>query len=214
MTLNTLEAAVATLAFLGPGALFYFTVSMFFPQRLERQQTIILRSLAFSVINYAIWFWVIYLIVTHSLFSEHVILTVVAWVVIIFLSPILLGLLLVYLNEQDVVGRVFRRVGLNPIHPVPTSWDYKFRNTRGDRWVSVRMVDGSEAAGYFGSNSFASNGTAERDLYLEDVYRVADDGQWQRVPGSDGVLIPGEHIMHIEFWNQDQEGYGEDEQAQ
>ena len=33
---------------------------MFFPQRLERQQTIILRSLAFSVINYAIWFWVIY----------------------------------------------------------------------------------------------------------------------------------------------------------
>ena len=38
MTLNTLEAAIATLAFLGPGALFYFTVSMFFPQRLERQQ--------------------------------------------------------------------------------------------------------------------------------------------------------------------------------
>ena len=35
MTLNTLEAAVATLSFLGPGALFYFTVSMFFPQQLE-----------------------------------------------------------------------------------------------------------------------------------------------------------------------------------
>ena len=211
MTLNTLEAAVATLAFLGPGALFYFTVSMFFPQRLERQQTIILRSIAFSVINYAIWFWVIYLIFEHSLFLEHVILTIAAWFVIIFVSPILLGLLLVFLNERNVIGRTFRRVGL---HPIATSWDYKFRGTRGDRWVSVRMNDGSEVAGYFGSSSFASSESAERDLYLEDVYRVADDGQWQRVPGSDGVLIPGEHIMHIEFWNQDEEGYGEDEQAQ
>ncbi len=210
MTLNTLEAAVATLAFLGPGALFYFTVSMFFPQRLERQQTIILRSLAFSVINYAIWFWAIYLIVTRSLFSEHLILTVATWFAIIFVSPILLGFLLVYLNERNVIGRIFRRVGLNPIHPIATSWDYKFRDTRGDRWVSVRMDDGSEVAGYFGSSSFASSESAERDLYLEDVYRVADDGQWQRVSGSDGVLVRGEHIIHIEFWNQDQEGYGED----
>ena len=211
MTLNTLEAAFATFAFLGPGALFYLTVSMFFPQRLERQQTIILRSLAFSVINYAIWFWAIYLIFTRSLFSEQLILIAVAWFLIIFVSPILLGLLFVYLNERNVIGGIFRRVGLNPAHPIATSWDYKFRGTRRDRWVSVRMDDGSEVAGYFGSNSFASSESAERDLYLEDVYRIADDGQWQRVPGSDGVLIPGEHIIHIEFWSQDQEGYGEDE---
>ena len=145
---------------------------------------------------------------------KYVILTIASWFVIIFVSPILLGLLLVFLNERNVIGRTFRRVGLHLIHPIATSWDYKFRGTRGDRWVSVRMNDGSEVAGYFGSSSFASSESAERDLYLEDVYRVADDGQWQRVPGSDGVLIPGEHIMHIEFWNQDEEGYGEDEQAQ
>jgi hypothetical protein len=65
--------------------------------------------------------------------------------------------------------------------------------------VLVTLADGSTVAGIFSARSFASSDAAERDLFLEQLYRVEDDGPWQPVPMNRGVWIRGEAIRAIEF---------------
>ena len=48
----------------------------------------------------------------------------------------------------------------------------------------VTLVDGSTVAGAFEERAFASPDRAERDLFLQRVYRVEGDGPWQPVPMS------------------------------
>ncbi|HEV8640144.1 MAG TPA: DUF6338 family protein [Methylomirabilota bacterium] len=88
--------------------------------------------------------------------------------------------------------------GLHRPHPVPTAWDYVFSHSTGS-WVLVTLADGSTVAGIFSARSFASSDAAERDLFLEQLYRVEDDGPWQPVPMNRGVWIRGEAIRAIEF---------------
>lgn len=66
-------------------------------------------------------------------------------------------------------------------------------------WVLVTLVDGSTVAGLFSARSLASSDASERDLFLERLYDVGDDGPWQPVPMSRGVWIRGEAIRAIEF---------------
>ena len=51
----------------------------------------------------------------------------------------------------------------------------------------------------FSARSFASSDPSDRDLYLEQIYKIEDDGLWQPVPMNRGVWIRGEAIRTIEF---------------
>lgn len=47
--------------------------------------------------------------------------------------------------------------------------------------------------------AFLSSDPSDRDLYIEEIYEVEDDGPWQPVPMNRGVWIRGEAIRTIEF---------------
>src|SRR5437660_12752474 len=102
------------------------------------------------------------------------------------------------LSQRAVVRRLLARYGVYTVHPVPTAWDYVFSHSTGS-WVLVTLTDGSTVAGVFSARSFASSDAAERDLFLERLCKVEDDGHWQPVPMNRGVWIQGEDIRAIEF---------------
>ena len=52
---------------------------------------------------------------------------------------------------------------------VPTSWDYKFFKTQHPVYVKIRLKNGEQILGYFGTGSFASSDDKERDIYLEKI---------------------------------------------
>lgn len=81
----------------------------------------------------------------------------------------------------------------------PSAWDYFFDRTR-PLFLLVTLNDGGTVTGRFGSRSLASPGRGDRDLYVESVYTVADDGPWTEAPWNAGIWIPGREIKHIEFW--------------
>lgn len=83
---------------------------------------------------------------------------------------------------------------------IPTAWDYVFRSLEGKTWTLVTLQDGRVVAGLFGPGSFASDTAGERDLFLEAVYTVGEDGLWSLSPYSRGILLKGEEIAHIEFF--------------
>jgi hypothetical protein len=204
MLLNGFDTLFYTLAFIVPGFVMQSTFSIFVPRKAEESQRSFLRFVYFSCINYSIWSWLIYLIIKTNFSKFHPIKTALIWSIIIFFSPIVLGLIAGYCSNKEVIRKCLQRMGLNPIHVIPSSWDYKFSKISKPTWVLVTLKDGSMIAGVFWSNSFASSDKDERDLYIEKIYKIPDEGPWQPISNNDGILINRDQIKHIEFWNDEQ----------
>lgn len=205
MTISGFDALFYTIGFLVPGFVWNAAVSALLPQKGEQPQISFVRFLTFSCMNYALWSWLVYLLVKSEFFTKHPVRSACAWGLIILVSPMLLGLLTGHLSQNETALHIMRRLGLRPIHPIPSAWDYKFSLTTSPAWILVTMKDGSKVGGVFGSRSFASSDTAERDLYVQEVYRVTENGQWQKAERNDGILLRAEQIRHVEFWR-DEEG--------
>jgi hypothetical protein len=193
------DVAFYTLAFLVPGFIMNLTLSLFSPHRVEDSEVSLLRFLTMSSVNYAVWSWLIYWVIRTDFFTQHPIRTAAIWCVLILLSPIGLALVFARVQQNDAIRRALRRMGFNPMHPSPTAWDYKFGSITEHIWVIVSLKDGSSVAGLYGSKSMTSSEEAERDIYLEEVHRASRHGKWKRISGSDGILIMGGEISHIEF---------------
>jgi len=99
---------------------------------------------------------------------------------------------------RTAVRRLLARYGIYTVHPVPTAWDYVFSQSAGS-WMIITLADASTVAGVFSARSFASSDPSDRDLYLEQIYKIEDDGLWQPVPMNRGGRIRGEAIRAIEF---------------
>ncbi len=200
--INNFDMMFYTLAFVVPGFITYTFLSIFVPQKNEQATNLLLKSLYFSCLNYALWFWLIFIIVKTNYYQLHQYRTISLWIVIILISPVIMGLTLGILSKKDAIRKLLQRIGFNTIHPIPTGWDYKFSNINNAIWILVTLKDDSTISGYFGGNSFASSDNTERDVYIEKVYKIDNNNLWNEVPRSDGILIKGDQIKYIEFFNE------------
>ena len=157
-----------------------------------------MRFLTLSAFNYAFWSWLIYLLFVRAGVLAQPWAAALAWFFVLLISPVAFGVATGLLSQRAIVRQLLARYGVYTVHPVPTAWDYVFSHSTGS-WVLVTLADGSTIAGVFSARSFASSDAAERDLFLEQLYKVEDDGPWQPVPMNRGVWIRGEAIRAIEF---------------
>ncbi|HEX8232366.1 MAG TPA: DUF6338 family protein [Caulobacteraceae bacterium] len=118
------------------------------------------------------------------------------------LVPVTIGLMLAVANQWELGRRLANRIGLNPIHGIPTAWDWSFHQASSGAWLLITLKDGSEVAGLYGEQSFASTSPAERDIYLERVYARVDGGAWEPLPEDRGILLRGEEIRFVEFFGE------------
>jgi hypothetical protein len=202
VSIGNADTVFYTLAFVVPGFVLHSTLALLIPQKSERADLSLLRFLTLSCLNYAAWSWLVYLLGTAPFFTSHVVRSALAWGWIVLGSPVAMGLVFARLSQRDVMRRMLQRLGFNPVHVIPTAWDYKFSQTP-PLWVLVTMKDGSTVAGWFGSRSFASSEPRGRDLYIQEVYRPGDGDMWQPVPGTAGILVQGDQVKHVEFWSDD-----------
>jgi Family of unknown function (DUF6338) len=91
-----------------------------------------------------------------------------------------------------------RRLGIKPVHRVPTSWDFAF-DSEQDLLLVVTLKDGSRVAGYYGRRSHSGYGTKTRDLFLEERWDFTDDGARLEgpAPGSIGVWVGADDIVAV-----------------
>ena len=132
-----------------------------------------------------------------------------SWIIWLFMVPIVVGLVLA------LTGSHFRdflmKIGLKPVHPIPSAWDWKFSNV-SEQWVLVTLSDGSQVAGLLGVESFVSDDPAERDIYIDQVYTFdPNSGKWTEA-GRKSILVAGGQVKTVEFWPYDagQESGNED----
>jgi hypothetical protein len=126
------------------------------------------------------------------------------YLAVVFGGPLVLGLILGINIQQDLSRRFLSRIGLSTVHPVPTAWDWKF-NRGTEEWVLVTLKNGTRFAGFYGPLSFTASILDERDMYIQWVYEIGDDGIWSPA-GEQGVLITAGEISTIEFWPYRSEG--------
>ncbi len=200
MDFSTIDAIYYALAFVVPGFVAHSVLSTFQRARAEQWEASLLRFLTLSAINYALWSWLVYLL----LYSEYKFASqwpvAALWGFVILIAPVLLGIALGYSSQKYWVRRWLQRIGLRPIHVVPTAWDWRFGRMEGAHWLLITFNDGSTLAGLFGGHSFASSDPGERDIYVEQVYSVAENGEWARGPEGKGILISAKDISSVEFW--------------
>lgn len=121
------------------------------------------------------------------------------FIFVFIVGPIIIGVLLGVNIQKDYVRGVLRKASLFAIHPIPTAWDWKFTTLTGEQWVLVNLKNGDEIRGLLGSDSFASSDPNDRDLYIQWIYAIDDNGKWAPL-GERGVLIASDEIRTIEFW--------------
>jgi len=206
IALTSFDAVFYAITFLVPGFVMDLTLSIFVPKRLEDLQFSLLRFLTLSCVNYAVWSWLIYLIFfTTDREVLSVFYTALSLGVVVFISPIVIGVLLGYFSQKEWIKKILNKLGLNTISSIRTSWDHKFSKTNESVWLIVTLKDGSTVAGYFGNNSFVSSIDSERDLYIEEIYKIDTNESWERLIPPCSILLKGEEIKYIEFWSDKQE---------
>jgi hypothetical protein len=198
MKLENLANLYFVIAVFVPGFIYSGVLSRFVTLREQRaKETIFLQYLVATSVNYGVCSPAIYLLVVENWLWDRPVCRAMIWAAIIFLVPILIALVSAKITQQDGLKWLYKLLGLRPINPIPTGWDWIFSRDE-PCFVLVTLKDRTEIAGYFGPKSLASSDPDRRDLYLEAVYTIPEDGPWQLVERSKGVYIAGADISMVE----------------
>jgi hypothetical protein len=110
-------------------------------------------------------------------------------------------LILAIWSQKEWGRKAARWIGLSPVHDIPAAWDWRFSKLpAGGLFVLITLTEGSRVAGFFGSSSFASSDTGERDIYIEEEYDIDNEEVWTPRQSKVGVMISAREIRHIEFF--------------
>ena len=89
----------------------------------------------------------------------------ICWFTVIVLVPVVTGILLGIEAQKEWTYKFLRYFRLNPIHPIETAWDKKFRNMN-EKWIIIRLKNGNTFGGDYDYRSFSSSDPKERDIYI------------------------------------------------
>ncbi|MFN3775269.1 DUF6338 family protein [Sphingomonas parapaucimobilis] len=117
-----------------------------------------------------------------------------------YITPLFIGLAIVWFDQSEWFYTICSKAGFRLAHHIPAAWDYAFSKLSRGTFVWVKLNSGTEYAGKMGRSSFASSSTAERDLYLEEVWTIEDNGPWKRKEPKRGVLLCGKDIQRVEIF--------------
>ena len=206
--ITSVEALFIILAFVVPGFVMSVVRSQFATGRPQKGTEQVLGYLALSAINYAVFSWLVFILAATGFPQTHPGWAALLWFVIILIGPALLGAVLGIAIQKDLFRPFFARLRLQPVHVVPTAWDYQFGRLREAHWVLVELKDGSTVAGFFGTHSFASSDPEERDVFIEQVYRIDEDNTWHPMKLGHGTLIARGEVRSVDFWPLDNDQRG------
>lgn len=128
---------------------------------------------------------------------------VVLWgVVTLLIVPASLGIFTGWLSNTRPMDRMLDGIGLGYVDRMPNSWEYVMRLQRAG-FVRIHLKDGEIIGGRYSGNSFAGSAEGSSpDLYLEDVWRLNDQGDFERsLLDNWGVWVAADTMQYVEFFN-------------
>jgi hypothetical protein len=176
--------------FFVPGFISTKIWSLIMPSDYRKISDYLLEVLSYGCINFAIWFYPAYLITKNNNFCWWVYLF---WLIVLFISPILWPIIIRTILMLNLLkGKI--------MHPIAKPWDYFF-GTGEACYILIHLKSGKLIAGLYGSNSFASSFPSAEELYLEEVWKINEEGEFQdKIDGTSGIWISKESFDYIEIF--------------
>ncbi len=176
-----------------PGFLSMKVFSLFHPRDRVRLKDDLLEAVAFGIVNFALLSWPIARLAEPGFSTTNPFQAYFLIVVVFFVAPVLWPVVLnVFLNWLSA-----RRIILERSQ---TAWDNFFLR-REVCWVLVHLGDGRRIGGWFGENSYASLYPDSGHLYLEQLWRLDDQGAFlEAVEGSQGIVLRPDDYHMIEMF--------------
>ena len=188
------------IAFIIPGFIIIGVTERNIPKRKKDYNLKLLDFFIYSFINAILWAIPIYSIyLNFDWWKIHYIRLWLSIILITIVSPFTISLIIICLNKYDCIRKICNYFDINLIELEPSAWDYKFSKIEAE-WVIVTLTDDSVIAGFMGGLSFASSNEGERDIYINEVYKIDDDNNWKIQTDTNGILIKAENIKYIEFF--------------
>jgi Family of unknown function (DUF6338) len=191
------EALILVLFLFVPGFIFIKLLDTLVPGRRRGfgQEVIDIVSWSFTVL--AVWFFpalVLFRLSDSLPWGLYHLLLLALIVLGIFVTPIVAAYILYRLEGRGYL----KSLGA---HPNPTPWDWFFSNRAGNYFVRFHRKEGKDLGGYFGDNSFAASSPNAQQIYVEEVWRLDEDGKFiERVEGTEGAILSSEDCELIEFF--------------
>ncbi len=114
---------------------------------------------------------------------------------VFFICPVLVALTFSKMRSFQPQSRATARA-------FPTAWDFFFARHQSC-WVLCHFKNGSQIGGYFGPNSSATSYPREPELFLEELWRVDENGRFVEKLDSAGAIVRGGECLWIEFFDND-----------
>ncbi len=208
---TTLEALIIIALVIAPG----FVLATFaswvtaFGERTSDLRFLLPTITAGTIIHVLLSPWTVRLVDFYddrSLRAHNV--EVILWgLVTLLLVPASLGIVTGWLSNTRPIDRLLDGIGLGYIDRMPSSWEYVMRLQRAG-FVRVHLKEGGVIGGRYSGNSFAGSAAGSSpDLYLEDVWRLNDRGDFERsLLDNWGVWIAADTMQYVEFFDDPSQG--------
>ncbi len=188
----TLERLQLFLLVVLPGVIAIKVYDLFYPPEKRDFGSSLLEAVAYGLINLAFWVWPLLHINQKGFMEQHPVWYALLSFCFLVLSPGGLALLAVKARNTRWVGS---RLG----YPTKTAWDDFFKRRR-ECWILFHLKDGKMLGGYFGPKSYASTFPQLPEVYVEEVWRVDQEGRFlEKVEGTLGMVIRPADCERLEF---------------
>lgn len=196
---NILYTIISAIAFLIPGFIITNIIRRVIPKVDKDYKTNVLENFIFSFLNIFLWAIPIYKIyINIEWWNKKILLLWLVCLLIIFLSPIIIAAVIIIFYQKEMFRRLCQYFNVSSIDTEPSAWDFKFKQIENE-WVIITLKDETTIGGYIGVNSFISSNCKERDLYIDEQYKISKNGEWKKVNRTDGIWIKNDEIKYIEF---------------
>jgi hypothetical protein len=153
----------------------------------------------YSVVNLAIWSWA-YIWVTNK-YMDHNISDSMYYLYLLLISlfgGLILSLIVGVIIQKRIIGWLATKLHLNSVDPADSSWDWLFTKYESHQ-ILITLKDNTEICGWYGKNSFTSSDPAERDMFVEYIYKKDENGYYFDNPDNHGLYISKDQIKFIEL---------------
>ncbi len=117
-----------------------------------------------------------------------------------FVVPVLLGIMSAYVERRGWLADALAKMGLQPMAKNPSPWAASWIFHQGViPLVSVTLKDGQIIYGQFGPEASASVTHGNRDVFLDALYALDENGDLVRDEECSGVYIAGDEIRMVVF---------------
>jgi len=187
------------IGFVMPGFIAIKTYDLFHPEDSIEPTKFVTEALTYSCINYAFCGLPLLFLFNHGLLTEnHPWIVAASALFTLAICPVVMALL----TEKI---RQFKCIQKNIPHPVKKPWDFVFKQGLY-YWVIVTFEDNTVVAGKYAKKSFTSSYPTPEQIYLEECWKMNDDGGFERARnGTAGMIIVSSQIKTIELFKFDGE---------